>query len=188
MVTLLKDLCTTLETHSYSRALTGGVALIILILTRPNTNFRETVGHLYPRTPNPFKQERILLQSLLSAGILRHGLAPTPWHSSRTGPRYIPLGVLDERYIDILPRLQEYRLPDDVRPEDQLFRAGDTLLPILQEPGMERTEAQHRGLDLLQILQALREMGNPTETGSEDSPLFTYEVRELQQYHRTLIS
>jgi len=53
---------------------------------------------------------------------------------------------------------------------------------------MERTEAQHRGLDLLQILQALREMGNPTETGSEDSPLFTYEVRELQQYHRTLIS
>jgi len=84
--------------------------------------------------------------------------------------------------------LQEYRLPDDVRPEDQLFRAGDTLLPILQEPGMERTETQHRGLDLLQILQALREMGNPTETGSEDSPLFTYEVRELQKYHRTLIS
>jgi len=53
---------------------------------------------------------------------------------------------------------------------------------------MERTEAQHRGLDLLQILQALREMGNPTATGSEDFPLSTYEARELQQYHRTLIS
>jgi len=188
MATLLKDLCTTLEIHSYSRALTGGVALIILTLTRPNTNFRETLGQLYPRTPNPFKQERILLNSLLSAGILRHGLAPTPWHSSRTGPRYIPPGVMDERYIDILPRLQEHRFPDEVRLEDQLFRAGDTLLPILQEPGLERTEAQHRGLDLLQILQALREMGNPTANGSEDFPLLTYEVWELQQHHRTLIS
>jgi len=103
MAILLKDLCTTLETHSYSRALTGGVAVIILILTRPNTNFRETLGHLYPRTSNPFKQERILLQSLLSAGLLRHGLALTPWHSSRTGSRYIPHDVPDERYIDILP-------------------------------------------------------------------------------------
>jgi hypothetical protein len=44
---------------------------------------------------------------------------------------------------------------------------------------MERTEAQHRGLDLLQILQALKEMGNPTATGSEDFPLSTYEAREL---------
>ena len=85
MATLLKDLCTTLETHSYSRALTGGVAVIILIPTRPNTNFRETLGHLYPRTPNPFKQERILLQSLLSAGILRHGLAPTPGTPAEQG-------------------------------------------------------------------------------------------------------
>jgi len=42
MATLLKDLSNTLEIHSYSRALTAGVALIILILTRPNTNFRET--------------------------------------------------------------------------------------------------------------------------------------------------
>ena len=105
MTTLLNDLCTTLKTHSYSRALTGGVAVIILILTRPNANFRETLGHLSPRTHNPFNQERLLLQTLLSAGILRHGLAPTPWHSSRTGPRYIPHDVPDESYFDILPRL-----------------------------------------------------------------------------------
>jgi len=30
--------------------------------------------------------------------------------------------------------------------------------------------------------------GKPHPTGSEDFPLFIYEVRELQQYHRTLIS
>jgi len=188
MVALITDLCTTLETYSYSRALIGGVAFITLILTRPNANFRETLGQLYLRTPNPFKQERILLQSLLSAGILRHGLAPTPWHSSRTGPRHIPPGALEERHIDILPRLQVYRLPDGARLEGQLLRVGDTLLPILQEPALARTEAQHRGLDLLQILQALEEMGNPTANGSEDFPLLTYEVWELQQHHRTLIS
>ena len=106
MRTLLNDLCTTLKSHSYSRALTGGVAVIILRLTRPNANFRETLGHLPPRTHNPFNQERLLLQTLLSAGILRHGLAPTPWHSSRTGPRYIPHDVPEESYFDILPRFQ----------------------------------------------------------------------------------
>ena len=31
-------------------------------------------------------------------------------------------------------------------------------------------------------------MGNPTANGSEDFPLLTYEVWELQQHHRTLIS
>ena len=144
MATLTKDLCTTLETFSYSRALIGGVALIVIILTRPNANFRETLGQLYPRTPNPFKQERILLQSLLSAGILRHGLAPTPWHSSRTGPRHIPPGALEEKHIDILPRLQIFRLPVGARLEGQLLRDGDTRLPILQAPALTRTEAEHR--------------------------------------------
>jgi len=188
MTTLLNDLCTTLKTHSYSRALTSGVAVIILILTRPNANFRETLGLLPPRTHDPFKQERLQLQTLLSAGILRHGLAPTPWHSSRTGPRYIPHDVPEESYFDILPRLQEYRLSHDNRPEDQLFRAGDILPPAIQEIDMKRTEAQHRGLDLLQILQALMEMGNPTTSRLEDFPRSTHEVRELLQYHRPIIS
>ena len=108
MVALINDLCTTLETYSYSRALVAGVALIILILTRPNDNFRETLGPQILRTPNPFRQERNLLQSLLAAGILRHGLAPTPWHSSRIGPRCTPSGAPEEKHFDILPRLQEY--------------------------------------------------------------------------------
>jgi len=56
MVALINDLCTTLETYSYSRALVGGVALLILILTRPNDNFRETLGPLILRTPNPFRR------------------------------------------------------------------------------------------------------------------------------------
>jgi len=188
MRTLLNDLCTTLKSHSYSRALTGGVAVIILILTRPNANFRETLGTLGgyppPRTHNPFNQERLLLQSLLSAGILRHGLAPTPWHSSRTGPRYIPHDVLEDSYFDILPRLREYRLSHDKTPEDQHLRARDIPPPAIQDTDMKRTEAQHRGLDLLQILQALMEMGN----GSEDFPMFTHHIREMQQYHRSLIS
>ena len=142
MVALINDLCTTLETYSYSRALIGGLALIVLILTRPNDNFRETLGPLILRTPNPFKQERILLQSLLVAGILRHGLAPTPWHSSRRGPRHTPSGALEEKHLDILPRLQEYRMPDDARLEGQP-RVHDTLLPIFQETALARMGAQH---------------------------------------------
>jgi len=102
MGALINDLCTTLETYSYSRALVGGVALIILILTRTNDNFRETLGPLILRTPNPFRQERSLLQLLLAAGLLRHGLAPTPWHSSRTGPWYTPPGAPEEKHLDIL--------------------------------------------------------------------------------------
>ena len=97
---LLDDLYTTLKTHSYSRASTGGVAVIILILTRPNANFTETLGGYPP--PTIFNRERLLLQSLLSAGILRHGLAPTPWHSSRTGPRYTPHDAPDDSYFDVL--------------------------------------------------------------------------------------
>ena len=186
--TLIHDLCTTLKEHSYSRALTGGIAVIILMLTRPNPNYRETLGTLGgyppPRTHNPFNHERLLLKHLLSAAVLRHGLAPTPWHSSRTGPRYTSHDVLEDSYFDVLPRLQEHRLSHDNTPEEQHFRAGDIPPPAIQDTDMKRTEAQHRGLDLLQILQALMEMGN----GSEDFPMGTHKIREMQQYHRSLIS
>jgi len=101
MVALINDLCTTLEIYSFSRALVGGVALIILILTRPNDNFRETLGPHTLMTANPFIHERNLLQSLLAAGLLRHGLARTPWHSSGTGPRYTPSGAPEEQHFDI---------------------------------------------------------------------------------------
>ena len=147
MVALINDLCTTLEIYSYSRALVGGVALIISILTRPNDHFRETLGPHILMTANPFIHERNLLQSLLALGLLRHGLAPTPWHSSRTGPRYTPSGAPEEQLFDILPRLQEHRSPDPTRAEAQ-HREHD-ILPILQDPALARTEAQRRGLDIL---------------------------------------
>ena len=38
---LLHDLCYTLKEHSYSRAWTGGIAVIILMLTRPNPKTTE---------------------------------------------------------------------------------------------------------------------------------------------------
>jgi len=186
MVALINDLCTTLETYSYSRALARGVALIISILTRLNDNFRETLGPHILRTPNPFIQERNLLQSLLAAGLLRHGLEQTDWHSSRTGPRYTPSGAPEEQHFDFLPHLQEYRIPDPARLEGQL-RVHDTL-PILQDPALARTEAQRKGLDILQILQALLAIGNPTENVTENFPLSAHEVWDLQQHHRTLIS
>ena len=163
MATLIKDLCTTLETFSYSRAMIGGVALIIITLTRPNAKVRETLGQLQPRTPNPFKQERILLQSLLSAGILRHGLAPTPWHSSRTGPRHILPGALEEKHIDILPRLQIFRLPTGARPEDQLLRDDDTCLPILQEPALTRTDGNTKDSTFSRFSKPLRKWGIPPQ-------------------------
>ena len=85
IVILTNDLCTALETFSFSRALVGGVTLIISTLTRPNDHFKETLGPNVLITANSFTHERNALQSLLAAGLLRHGLAPTPWHSSRTG-------------------------------------------------------------------------------------------------------
>ena len=162
--------------------------MIILMLTRPNPNYRETLGTLGgyppPRTHNPFNQERLRLQALLSAAILRHGLAPTPWHSSRTGPLYTSYETPEDCYLDILPRLQEHRLSHNDTPEEQHFREGDNPPPAIQGTDRKRTEAQHRGLDLLQILQALLEMGN----GSEDFPHRTHKILRMQQYHRSLIS
>ena len=70
--------------------------------------------------------------------------------------------------------------------EGQL-RVHDTPL-ILQDPALARTEAQRRRLDILQILQALLAIGNPTENVSEHLPLSAHEVWDLQQHHRTLIS
>jgi len=92
IVILTNDLCTALETFSFSRALVGGVTLIISTLTRPNDHFKETLGPNVLITANSFTHERNALQSLLAAGLLRHALAPTTWHSSKTGPWDIPSG------------------------------------------------------------------------------------------------
>jgi len=103
IVVLTNDQCAVLETFSFSRALVGGVALIISTLTRPNDYFRETLGPNVLMTANTFTHERNELQSHLAAGLLRHGLEPTPWHSSRTGPWDIPSGTPEEKHFDILP-------------------------------------------------------------------------------------
>ena len=102
--------------------------------------------------------ERNALQSLLAAGLLRHGLAPTPWHSSRTGPWDIPSGAPDEYYFDFLARLQDYPDPAPFRTEAQ--RQEQVILPILQNLALARTEAQRRELDIFQIIQALLDIGN----------------------------
>jgi len=130
IVALTTDLCTALETFSFSRVLVGGVALIITTLTCPNDHFREMLGPNVLMTATSFTHERnvlqrdnvvywktkrkirsdlqYVLQSHLAAGLLRHGLAPTPWHSSRTGPWDIPSGAPEEKHMDILPHLQAY--------------------------------------------------------------------------------
>jgi len=77
---------TILETFSFSRVLVGGVAPIISMLTHTNDHLLETLRPNALVEANPFTHERIALQSHLTAGLLRHGLAPTPWHSNRTGP------------------------------------------------------------------------------------------------------
>jgi len=142
---LSRDLGEALKRFGFSRAFVGGVALIISILTRPNEPFFVTLGpninwsHAYPCI-----QERHELQSLLATGLSRHGLAPTPWHSSRTGPCTIPPGISDT-FPDTLPRLTEY--PDPVPP--RVASLTQTILPIFQDPPLARTEAQHRGLDIL---------------------------------------
>jgi len=59
--------------------------------------------------------------------------------------------------------------------------------PILQNPALARTEAQRRGLDILRILQALLDLGNPTENAPEHFSLSTHEIWDLQHHHRSLI-
>jgi len=183
---LTNDLSTALETFSFSRALVGGVALIISTLTRPNDHFRETLGPNVPMTTNSLIHERNTIQSLFAAGLLNHGLAPTPWHSSRTGHWDIPSGAPEENHFDILPRLQNYPDPAPSRTEAQ--RREHDILPILQNPALPRTQAQRRGLDILQILQTLLNIGNPTENASDDLPLSAHEIWDLQKHHRSLIS
>jgi len=155
IVALTTDLCTALETFTFSRALVGGVALIISTLTRPNDHFRETLGPNVLMTSNSFTHERNELQSYLAAGLLRH--------SSRTGPWDIPSGTPEEKHFDILPRLQEYPDPIPARMEAQ--RRKHDILPTLKNPALARTEAQHQGLDILQILKALLNIGNKLGRG-----------------------
>jgi len=186
IVALTTDLCTALETFSFSRALVGRVALIISTLTLPIDHFKETLGPNVLMTANSFTHERNELQSHLAAGLLRHGLAPTSWRSSRTGPWDIPSGAPEEKHFDILPRLQEY--PDPVHARTEAQRREHDILPILQNPALARTEAQRRGLDILQILQGLLDIGNPTENAPENLPLSAHEMWDLQQHHRSLIS
>ena len=180
---LSRDLGEALKRFGFSRAFVGGVALTISILTRPNQPFFVTLG---PNTNwsnvYPCIQERYTLQSLLSVGLSRHGLAPTPWHSSRTGPGIIPPGLSDT-YPDTLPRLTEY--PDPVPP--RVASLSQTILPIFQDPPLVRTEAQHRGLDILQILHALLDLGNPTENVLDHLSLSNDAFWEFQHYHRSLI-
>jgi len=180
------DLCTALETFNFSRALVGGAALIISILTRPNDHFRETLGPNILVTAHTFLHERNLLQSLLAAGLLRHGLAPTSWNSNRTGPWDIPSEAPEEKLFDILPRLQEHRDPVPARTEAQ--RREHDFPSIFQDPALARTEAQRTGLYIFPILQALLEIGNPTENALEHLPLSSHEMWDLQEHHRSLIS
>ena len=157
--------------------------MIISILTRPNEPFFVTLGpnaswsHVYPCL-----HERNELQSLLAAGLTRHGLAPTPWHSSRTGPCNNPPGASDT-HPDTLPRLTEY--PDPVPP--RVASLTQTNLPTFQNPPLARTEAQHRGLDILQILHALLDLGNPTENIPDHLSLSNGEIWALQHHHSIII-
>jgi len=70
-----------------------------------------------------------------------------------------------QRPLESLPRLQAYR-----------------------DPALARTEAQRRGYDILQILQALLDIGDPTENAPETLHLSAHEMWDLQQHHRSLIS
>jgi len=177
------DLGEALKRFGFNRAFVGGVALTISILTKPNEPFFVTLG---PNTNwsdvYPCIQERYTLQSLLAVGLSRHGLAPTPWHSSRTGPDIIPPGLSDT-YPDTLPRLTEY--PDPVPP--RVASLSQTILPIFQNPPLVRTEAQHRGLDILQNLHALLDLCNPTENVPDHLSLSNDAFWDFQQYHRSII-
>jgi len=108
-----------------------------------------------------------VLALLISIKQQRDGLTPTPWHSNRTGLWDITPEALEEKHADILPRLLEQGHRD---------------------PAQARSEAQRRGHDILQILQALLDIGNPTENAPELLHLPAHEVWDLQQHHRSLIS
>jgi len=155
------DLGKALKLFGFSRALVGGVALIISILTRPNDQSHVTLGPHVLMEVDFLMHERNVLQSLLVAGLSRHGLVPTPLHSSRTGPCNTPPGATDT-YLDTLPRPQDY--PDPIPPRLAPSSRTQTLFPIFHNPPLARTEAQRRGLDILQILHALLDLGNPTES------------------------
>jgi len=145
------DLGKALKLFGFSRALVGGVALIISILTRPNDQSHVTLGPHVLMEVDFLMHERNVLQSLLVAGLSRHGLVPTPLHSSRTGPCNTPPGATDT-YLDTLPRPQDY--PDPIPPRLAPSSRTQTLFPIFHNPPLARTEAQRRGLDILQILHA----------------------------------
>ena len=79
-------LCITLDTFNFSKALVGGVTSIISMPTRTNDHLLETLGPNARMKTNPFTHGRIVLQSHLADGLLRHCLAQTPWHTNKTGP------------------------------------------------------------------------------------------------------
>jgi len=110
----------------------------------------------------PFPHGRIVLQSHLTTSLLRHSLVQTPWHPNRTGPWGIGPELLEETHMDILPRLQK---------EGYI------------EPAQKKTEVHRRGYDILQILQTLLNIGNPTENDTELHHLSAHELWDLQQHH-----
>ena len=112
---------------------------------------------------NSFTHGRIVLQSHLADALLRHGLLQTPWHTNQTGPWAIGQKILEEKLMDILPRL---------------LQQGQ------QEPAHVRTEAQRQRYDILQILQALLDIGNPTEVNIDEQPPSAHELWDQQLFHR----
>jgi len=159
-------LCLTMDKFNFSRALVEGVASIISMLTHTNELLFETMGPNACMKTNPLTHGRIALQSHLADGLLRHGLLQTPWHTNQTGPWAIGQKILEEKHMDILPRL---------------LQQGQ------QEPAQVRTEAQRRGYDIFQILQALLDIGNPTETDTALQPPSAHELWDLQRYNRRII-
>jgi len=53
-----------------------------------------------------------------------------------------------------------------------------------QEPAQVRTEAQRRAYDILQILQALLDIGNPTEVNIDEQSPSAHELWDQQLFHR----
>jgi len=182
LASLSCDLGKALKLFGFSRVLVGGVALIISILTRPNDQSHVTLGPHALTEGNFLMHERNVLQSLLAAGLSRHGISPTPWHSSRTGPCNTPPGATDT-YLDTLPRPQDY--PDPIPPRLAPSSRTQTLFPIFHNPPLARAEAQRRGLDILQILHALleaRQLGHredQDETGETPTDPERLELMDL---------
>jgi len=159
--------------------------LMGLALHRAQDQFRVTLGPNVMYS-NLFScmHERNVLQAHLVTGLSRHGLAPTPWHPSKTGPCNNPPQA-NNTYPDTLPRPQDY--PDPIPPRLAPSSRTQILFPILHNPPLARTEAQHRGLDTLQILHALLDLGNPTESVPDHLSLSIGEIWALQHHHRALI-